>query len=169
VSELVEPELDPELGDQSDTLAAARSAPAGSFYEHIDSQQVTEFVPPNSSRVVWMVRGLEPNSGVVFLSLVNDKAFRAGNYVKPHMQRLGHIIYTESLVPNVTGISVQQVNDNQNQIKNQLEVSVESTSGNSVGQIVVPYPNAADLPGSVAAFTALVQAEVKLLDENEAS
>lgn len=159
----------PELVAQDDTPAAAQRSPAGTFYRHLDSQQVTEFVPPNSSRQVWMVRGLEPNSGVVFLGMVNDKAFRDGNYVRPHMNRLGHIIYTESLVPNVVGISVQQVTDNQNQLVNQLEVTVESTSGNSVGQIIVPYPNAADLPGSVAQFAALVQAEVTLLDENEAS
>ena len=159
----------PELEQQDDTVAAAAQAPAGSFYQHIDSQQITEFVPPNSSRQVWMIRGLEPNSGVVFLSMVNDKAFRSGTYVPKHMQRLGHVIYAESLVPNVAGISVQQVTDNQNQLKNQLEVTVESTSGNSVGQIIVPYPDPADLSGSVKAFTALVNAEVKLLDENEAS
>lgn len=166
---MVTPDDAPELVTQDDTVAAAQRAPAGTFYKHIDSQQVTEFVPPNSSRQVWMIRGLEPNSGVVFLSMVNDKAFRSGTYVPAHMQRLGHVIYTESLVPNVAGISVQQVTDSQSQLKNQLEVTVESTSGNSVGQIIVPYPNPGDLPGSVATFTALVQAEVKLLDENEAS
>lgn len=159
----------PELVQADDTVAAAQRAPAGTFYKHIDSQQVTEFVPPNSSRQVWMIRGVEPNSGVVFLSMVNDKAFRGGKYVPVHMQRLGHVIYDESLVPNVAGISVQQITDNQNQLVNQLEVTVESTSGNSVGQIIVPYPDPADRAGSVAKFTALVQAEVKLLDANEAS
>lgn len=169
MSELATPELDPQLAQQADTLAAAQRSPAGTFYQHIDSQQVTEFVPPNSSRVVWQVRGLEPNSGVVFLSLVNDKAFRDGNYVEPHMKRLGHTIYLLSLVPNVDGIAVQQVTDSQNQLKNQLEVTVASSSGNSVGQIITPYPNPADQPGSVAAFTKLVEAEVALLDANEAS
>jgi hypothetical protein len=169
MSEFFTEDDEPALVQDDETVAAAQRAPAGSFYQHIDSQQVTEFVPPNSSRQVWMIRGLEPNSGVVFLSMVNDKAFRNGNYVPKHMQRLGHVIYDESLVPNVRGISVQQVTDSQNQLKNQLEVTVESTSGNSVGQIIVAYPNPADRAGSVAAFTALVQAEVKLLDENEAS
>lgn len=169
MSDLAIPELDPELALQAETVAAAQRTPLGSFYEHVDSQQVTQFVPPNSSRVVWMVRGLEPNSGVVFVSFVNDKAFRDGNYVKPHMQRLGHIIYDESLVANVAGISVQQITDSQNQLKNQLEVTVTSSSGNSAGQIIVPYPSAGDRPGSVAAFTKLVEAEVALLDENEAS
>jgi hypothetical protein len=169
VSDFVTPDDAPELVQQDATPAAAARTPAGTFYKHIDSQQVTEFVPPNSSRQVWMVRGLEPNSGVVFLSMVNDKAFRGGTYVPAHMQRLGHVIYDESLVPNVAGIAVQQVTDSQNQLVNQLEVTVESTSGNSVGQIVVPYPDPADRAGSVAKFTALVQAEVKLLDANEAS
>lgn len=150
-------------------LAARAATPQGTFYRHIDSQQVTEFVPPNSSRTVWQVRGLEPNSGVVFLGLVNDKAFHNGGYVRAHMNRLGHIIYTESLVPNVAGISVRQVVNHQTQLENELDVDVESTSGNSTGRITVPYPNAGDLPGSVALFTKLVEAEVKLLDSNEAS
>jgi hypothetical protein len=169
VSDFVTPGDAPTLAAQDETAAAAQAAPAGSFYQHIDSQQITEYVPPNSSRQVWMIRGLEPNSGVVFLSMVNDKAFRGGTYVPTHMRRLGHVIYEESLVPNVAGISVQQVTDAQSQILNQLEVTVESTSGNSVGQIIVPYPDPADLAGSVKAFTALVNAEVKLLDANEAS
>lgn len=159
----------PELATAIDSTAAAAATRAGTFYQHIDSQQVTEFVPPNSSKVVWQIRGLEPNSGIVFLSLVNDKAFRSGTYVAPHMNRLGHILYTESLLPNVVGISVRQVVDSQTQLKNELEVSVQSTSGNSVGSITVPYPNAIDLPGSVAVCSALVQAEVKLLDTNEGS
>lgn len=150
-------------------LAARAASPAGKFYEHIDSQQVTQFVPPASSRQVWQVRGREPNSGIVFLSLVNDKAFRQGNYVPTHMNRLGHVLYDESLVPNVVGISVRQIVDAQTQLVNELDVDVESTSGQSVGRITVPYPNPADRPGSVAAFTKLVQAEVALLDRNEAS
>lgn len=147
--------------------AAAKATPAGKFYEHVDSQQVTEFVPPNSSRVVWQVRGREPNSGIVFLSMVNDKAFRGGNYVGPHMNRLGHVLYLESLVPNVVGISVRQVTDEQLQLKNELDVSVESTSGNSVGRITAPYPKPDDAAGSVATFSKLVEAEVELLDTNE--
>ena len=162
-------DLVPETPPVDDTTAAARRSPAGTFYEHIDSQQVTEFVPPDSSKVVWQVRGLEPNSGIVFLAMVNDKAFREGHYVPAHMQRLGHVLYDESLVANVVGISVRQDQDLQNQIKNELDVSVESTSGNSVGRITVPYPNPADRAGSVAAFTALVNAEVAVLDANEAS
>lgn len=150
-------------------LAQRASTPAGSFYEHLDSSQVTEFVPPNSSKTVWQVRGVEPNSGIVFLSLVNDKAFREGKYVPKHMQRLGHVLYDESLVPNVVGISVRQDVDAQTQLVNVLDVTVESTSGNSTGRITVPYPNPAQRAASVAAFTKLVEAEVALLDENEAS
>lgn len=151
----------------ADTLAAAASTPAGNFYQHLDSQQVTEFVPPNSSKVVWQIRGVEPNSGIVFLGLVNDQAFRNGDYVAPHMNQIGRVLYHESLVPNVVGISVRQIVDSQTQLKNELDVSVQSTSGNSVGTITAPYPNPADDAGSVAAFTALVQAEVRLLDKNE--
>lgn len=149
------------------TRAAARMTPKGRFYEHIDSQQITEYVPPNSSRSAWQIRGVEPNSGIVFLGLVNDKAFRQGGYVAPHMNRLGHILYVESQVPNVVGISVRQVTNGQLQQVNELDVSVESTSGNSVGRITVPYPNAGDLPGSVAIFTAHVKDEVAVLDANE--
>lgn len=159
----------PELEQADTALLAAKSTPAGTFYEHIDSQQVTQFVPPNSSKVVWQIRGLEPNSGIVFLSMVNDKAFRSGTYVPTHMQRLGHVLYDESQVANVAGISVTQTEDSQNQIKNQLDVTVESSSGDSKGRITVPYPNPADRAGSVAAFAALVASEVKLLDANEAS
>lgn len=161
------PDTDSAAGPDDPTQDAARMTPHGRFYEHIDSSQITVYVPPNSSRQAWQVRGIEPNSGIVFLSIVNDKAFRSGNYVAPHMNRLGHILYVESQVPNVTGISVRQVVNAQTQQVNELEVHVESTSGNSVGRITVPYPNAADLPGSVALFTKLVEAEVKLLDENE--
>jgi len=159
----------PELAQDDGVAAAARAAPQGTFYQHIDSQQVTQFVPPNSSKVVWQIRGLEPNSGIVFLSMVNDKAFRQGNYVGPHMQRLGHVLYDESKVANVVGISVTQTEDSQNQIKNELDVTVESTSGDSTGRIKVPYPNPAERAASVAAFAALVAAEVRLLDANEAS
>jgi len=163
------PDTDTSTGTDEPTIAAARRTPAGRFYEHLDSQQITEYVPPNSSRQAWQVRGIEPNSGIVFLSIVNDKAFRNGNYVAPHMNRLGHILYVESQVPNVVGISVRQVVNAQTQLVNELDVSVESTSGNSVGRITVPYPNAGDLPGSVAAFTKLVEAEVAVLDANEGS
>lgn len=149
--------------------AAARSTPAGKFYQHIDSQQITEFVPPDSSKVVWQVRGLEPNSGIVFLSLVNDAAFRSGTYVPKRMNQLGRVLYDESLVANVAGISVRQITDSQLQLKNVLDVTVTSTSGNSTGRITVPYPDPADRAGSVAAFTALVAAEVRLLDANEVS
>lgn len=151
----------------ADTLAAAAMTPAGNFYQHLDSSQVTEFVPPNSSKVVWQIRGVEPNSGIVFLGLVNDKAFRSGTYVPKHMNQIGRVLYHESLVPNVAGISVRQIVDAQTQLKNELDVSVSSTSGNSVGSITVPYPDPSDDAGSVAAFTALVNAEVKLLDANE--
>jgi hypothetical protein len=162
---------DTDLADvgtaDTETLAAARMTPKGRFYEHIDSQQITEYVPPNSSRSAWQVRGVEPNTGIVFLGIVNDKAFRNGNYVAPHMNRIGHILYVESQVPNVVGISVRQVTNNQLQQVNELDVSVQSTSGNSTGRITVPYPNPADLPGSVAHFTALVKGEVAVLDANE--
>lgn len=151
------------------TRAAARMTPRGRFYEHLDSSQITEYVPPNSSRQAWQVRGIEPNTGIVFLSIVNDKAFRAGGYVAPHMNRLGHILYVESQVPNVVGISVHQHVNAQTQLVNELDVTVESTSGNSTGRITVPYPNAGDLPASVALFTKLVEGEVALLDANEGS
>jgi hypothetical protein len=151
----------------ADTTAAAAMTPAGNFYRHLDSQQVTEFVPPNSSKVVWQIRGVEPNSGIVFLGLVNDKAFKSGTYVPKHMNQLGRVLYNESLVANVVGISVRQIVDAQTQLKNELDVSVESSSGNSVGNITSPYPDPSDQAGSVAAFTALVTAEVKLLDANE--
>jgi hypothetical protein len=169
VSEFATPELGEELDPDAATDTAAASTPAGSFYQHIDSQQVTEFVPPNSSRQVWQVRGLEPNSGIVFLSLVNDKAFKSGTYVPMHMRRLGHVLYLESQVANVAGISVRQVDNSQRQLVNELEVTVASTSGNSFGLIIVPYPNPAQPDASVTAFAALVGAEVRLLDANEAS
>lgn len=166
-------EPEPEVVDLSDadvtTAQAAARTPQGRFYEHLDSQQITVFVPPNSSRQAWQIRGVEPNSGIVFLSQVNDKAFRSGNYVAPHMNRLGHVLYDESQVPGVVGISVRQVTDGQLQQVNELDVTVESTSGNSTGRITVPYPNPAERLASVAAFTKLVEAEVKLLDENEGS
>lgn len=147
----------------------AAMTPAGRFYRHLDSQQVTEFVPPNSSKVVWQIRGVEPNSGIVFLSLVNDEAFRSGTYVPKHMNQLGRVLYHESLVPNVAGISVHQTVDAQTQLKNELDVTVQSSSGNSQGRISAPYPDPSNDAGSVAVFTALVNAEVKLLDTNEAS
>lgn len=165
-------ELVPEVvteADATDSLAAASRSPAGSFYKHIDSEQVTVFVPPNSSKQSWQVRGLEPNSGIVFLSLINDQAFHQSGYVKTHMNRLGHCLYDESLVAHVVGISVHQRQDAQNQLVNELRVDVESASGNSVGTITVKYPNPADRAGSVAHFTALVNAESKLLTANEAS
>lgn len=163
-------EPDSDLGDtgtDEPTLEAARRSPKGRFYEHIDSMQITVYVPPNSSRHAWQIRGLEPNTGIVFLGIVNDKAFRSGTYVAPHMNRIGHILYVESQVANVVGISVRQVTDDQLQQKNELDVSVQSTSGNSTGRVTVPYPDAGDLPGSVARFTALVKAEVAVLDANE--
>jgi hypothetical protein len=159
----------PELAPRDTALLTAAQTPAGNFYQHIDSQQITEFVPPNSSKLVWQVRGLEPNSGIVFLSFVNDKAFRSGTYVPKHMNQLGRVLYHESLVPGVVGISVSQRQDTQNQIVNQLDVTVESTSGNSTGRIITPYPDPSDDAGSVATFTALVNAEIVLLDKNEAS
>lgn len=158
---------DTELGPNE--LAARASTPAGSFYEFIDAQQVTQFVPPNSSRLIWQVRSREPNSGIVFLQLVNDHAFRTSNYVKTHGNRLGHILYDESLVAGVAGIAVRQVTDAQSQLENELDVTVQSSSGNSAGRITVPYPNPGDRAGSIARFTKLVEAEVALLDANEAS
>jgi hypothetical protein len=152
-----------------DEQTAAQSSPSGTFYQHIDSEQITVFVPPNSSKQSWQVRALEPNSGIVFLMVINDKAFHEAGYVKTHGNRLGHCLYDESLVPHVVGIAVRQVQDSQNQLKNELNVTVESTSGNSTGTITVPYPNPAERAKSVAAFTALVNAEVKLLNANEAS
>jgi hypothetical protein len=149
--------------------AASAASPAGRFYQHLDSQQITIYVPPNSSRQAWQVRGVEPNSGIVFLSIINNNAFHEAGYVKTHMNRLGACLYDESLVADVVGIGVRQVQDAQNQLKNELDVTVQSTSGDSTGRITVPYPNPADKAGSVAAFTKLVQAEVKLLDANEAS
>ncbi len=166
-------EIPSELAQVNDTaasatLAAAKSTPAGRFYQHLDSLQVTEFVPPNSSKVVWQIRGLEPNSGIVFLGLVNEQAFKSGTYVPKHMNQLGRVLYDESLVANVAGISVRQIVDSQTQLKNELDVTVSSTSGNSQGSITAPYPDPSDATGSVAAFTALVQAQVRLLDANEA-
>lgn len=160
-------ETDTATGADNATQLAARATPQGRFYDHLDSQQITVFVPPNSSRTAWQIRGVEPNSGIVFLGIVNEKAFKAGNYVAPHMNRLGHILYVESQVPNVVGISVRQVTNDQLQQVNELDVSVQSTSGNSTGRITVPYPDASDLPGSVARFTKLVEAEVAVLDSNE--
>lgn len=162
-------ELQTETGIAEAATAAAASTPAGTFYQHIDSEQVTQYVPPNSSKQVWQIRGLEPNSGIVFLSMVNDKAFRSGTYVPNHMNRIGHVLYDESRVANVAGISVRQITDTQQQLKNELDVTVTSTSGDSTGRITVPYPDPADRAGSVAAFTALVAAEVRLLDANEVS
>lgn len=158
---------DVELGPTE--LAARAATPAGSFYEFIDAQQVTQFVPPNSSRLVWQIRSREPNTGIVFLQLVNDHAFRSANYVRTHGNRIGHILYDEAQVPGVAGISVRQVTDDQQQLVNELDVTVQSSSGNSAGRITVPYPNPADRAGSIARFTKLVEAEVQLLDANEAS
>ena len=159
----------PEFAQTESAGIAAASSPAGRFYQHIDSQQITQFVPPNSSRVVWQVRGLEPNSGIVFLSMVNDAAFKSGTYVPKHMNQLGRVLYDESLVPGVVGISVTQNQDTQNQIVNELVVTVQSTSGNSTGRITVHYPDPSDAAGSVAAFTVHVNEEIKLLDANEAN
>lgn len=169
MSSLEVPDVAPELAVDDVTVQAAQQSPLGSFYQHVASEQVTQFVPPGSSVTVWQVTGLEPNSGVVFLSLINDKAFHGPDYVRTHMQRIGHVIYDESLVAGVAGISVQQITDAQHRLVNQLEVTVESSSGNSAGTIISPYPNPADRAGSVAAFSKLVAAEVALLDKNEAS
>lgn len=137
------------------------------YYVFVNAEPVTEFVPPNSSKRVYQVRGVEPHSGIYFLSLMSRKSYLDAAYRNNHMGRLGRALYLESLTPHVRGISVRQTQDAQSMLRNELEVTVESSSGNSSGQVTLPYPNPAHIDDSVKSFQHAVAAEVRLLDAAE--
>jgi hypothetical protein len=137
------------------------------FYTYVDAEPVTIFVPPNSSHRAMQVRGVEPHTGIYFLSIMSNKGYLDAAFRNVHMNTLGRAIYQDAQTPHVTGISVRQEQDSQTQLRNALDVDVESTSGRSSGRITLPYPRVAHVADDVAHFRSVVAAEVRLLDAAE--
>jgi hypothetical protein len=137
------------------------------YYRFVDAEPVTVFVPPNSSRRSMQVRGVEPHTGIYFLSLMRRKSYLDAAYRNVHMNALGRALYEDAQTPNVAGISVRQTQDSQSQLRNELDVDVVSSSGQSSGRITLKYPRADHVAADVAAFREAVAAEVALLDAAE--
>lgn len=137
------------------------------YYTFVDAEPVTVFVPPNSSHRAMQVRGMEPHTGIYFLSIMSRKSYLDAAFRNVHMNAIGRAIYQDAQTPNVTGISVRQTQDSQTQLRNELDVDVSSTSGRSSGRITLPYPRADHVAADVGAFRAAVAAEVHLLDAAE--
>jgi hypothetical protein len=137
------------------------------YYTFVDAEPVTVFVPPNGSHSAMQVRGVEPHSGIYFLSIMSRKGYLDAAFRNVHMNAIGRALYLDSQTPNVAGISVRQVQDAQTQLRNELTVDVESTSGNSSGRITLSYPRADHVAADVAHFQTVVAAEAQLLDAAE--
>lgn len=137
------------------------------YFTFVDAIPVTEFVPPNSSKRVMQVRGVEPHSGIYFLSLMSRKSYLDAAFRNVHMNALGRAIFQDAQTPHVVGLSVRQTQDAQNMLRNELEVDVESSSGQSTDRITLPYPRANHVAADVDAFRKAVAAQVRLLDAAE--
>jgi len=124
-------------------------------------------VPPNTSHRAMQVRGVEPHTGIYFLSIMSRKSYLDAAFRNVHMNALGRALYQDAQTPHVVGISVRQLQDSQTQLRNVLDVDVESTSGNSSGRITLSYPRADHVAADVTHFKSVVAAEVQLLDAAE--
>lgn len=91
---------------------------------------VTEFIPPNKSRQVHEVTAQAQPSGVIFFLRYVDAAFNKAN-VAATVGAVAGALNTDSNVPGVAGITIEQDVAQDGNIVEYGVVTVESTSGNS--------------------------------------
>lgn len=139
-------------------------------YTFQQSELVTLFVPPDGTERSYRITGLEPVSGVYFVSYLPEAFYNDSPVdVAPYMNSIGGWVNAMFQTVGVTGMASVETQDSQLQIQDFFDVDVESTSGKSSTTIRAAYPTADFGEFGFDAFTAQVKATVETLDAAEAS
>jgi hypothetical protein len=131
------------------------------LYEIVSSEPSVELVPPNRTRPIRVVTARAKKSGVVYFFAVRGVDFAASHIALIAHDLAGYFDVLDAK-PGVVGVTVEQSVNPGETVDQKVRVLVESTSGDSTGEVVLKWGDALGPSGYK-----LVAAERAQLDEVE--
>ena len=154
-------------GQDTQQVAATAAAHKSSLYTFVNAQLRSRFVPGGGTEQVYQVTAQTIASGIYYFHNFRPAVYEQPGEVVAVLNQLASVLETWNAIPGVAGISAVQVIDTQDQFVNMLDVTVDSTSGDSSTVIRTGYPGIdASRPGTVM-FTDEVNAARATLDAVE--
>lgn len=137
------------------------------LYDFISSQQITVFIPPNSSENMQQVTARAIESGVSFLAQFPMNVYNTPGATTPFLDELANGFNSYAKVPGVEAIAAVQEIDANNQLADKIDVTVASTSGKSTTVVRTDYPSTDFQSVTLERFVSLVDATRAHLDSVE--
>lgn len=134
------------------------------LYDILGQYTVVEFKPPNKETKMHEVVARAKPSGIVFyVRLVPTATLPAA--VSAACNQVAKAVNADANLPGVTGIAINQILDQNNQVDYTLDVTVESSSGNSEMTITRPWNDV--WPPGLAKPVAAAVAQLDAIEEAE--